>query len=611
MPEKSAGLSSPPGQRRPRRRIAGFAAALTTVGLLALPASSLAATFTVNTTADNAPTAGECSGAAGDCSLRQAIDAANHTSTDDTITVPAGDYKLTITGANETNDLTGDLDVNKASGTLSIIGTAGARSTTIDATGLGDRVLQLVQGTLAIKGLTITGGTTPAGEQGGGIFNSGGTISVIDSILQGNSSAGSSSADGGGIANSSLVTSSQPTMTLSGDTITGNTAGEYGGGVDIDNGSALIENTTITGNSSAEDGGGVDTDTGGTVQFTNDTIDANTAQGTGTGGGVYVTGSNLQFADTIVANNTSGSASTLDCSSKPTDQGHNLDSTGTCFTPSSTNGDINANPKLGPLQNNGGPTDTQALLDGSPAINAGDNSTCATIDQRGVSRPQPAGGTCDIGAYEATAPAAVTLRARHVTETSATLNGTVNPENLATTYHFEFGRTKSYGKNTPSLSAGSGNKAIAVLARLSGLKPGTVYHFRLVATNSVGTTYGGDRTFRTAAFKGAYAPAQTDRVSTSGTTHVRVVCPSGSDKRCSGKLILSDHGTVIATVRIRIGSGRSERVKVHLTSHGLALVNAAGRLKVKAIVKSHDVTGASKTRTGTVTLAASAPSFTG
>lgn len=609
MPNNDVGPSRRAGRRGARRRLAGFAAAVTTLGLLALPASSLAATFTVNTTTDSAPATGECTGSAS-CSLRQAIDAANHSTTNDTINVPAGDYKLTIPGANETGDLTGDLDVNKASGTLSIVGTAGARSTTIDATGLGDRALQLVAGTLTVKGFTITGGTTPTNEQGGGILNSGGTISVIDSTFTGNTASGSSGGDGGGIANSSGVTGSQPTMTLSGDTFSGNTAGEYGGGVDIDGGTALIENTTITGNHANSESGGVDIDTGGAVQFTNDTIDANSSGGDS--GGVYVDGTNVSFADTIVANNTSASAPAQCFSHTLTDQGHNLDSDGTCFTPSSTNGDITANPKLGPLQNNGGPTDTQALLDGSPAINAGNNATCATTDQRGVSRPQPAGGTCDIGAYEATAPAALTDRANHVTETSATLNGSVNPENLATTYHFEYGRTTSYGKTTASVSAGSGNAAIAVLAKLSGLKPGTRYHFRLVATNSVGTTFGVDRTFMTPAFKGAYAPSQTDHVSSSGTTRVRVVCPKGSDKRCSGKLVLSDHGTVIATVRFTIGAGRSARVRVHLTSHGRALVSAAGRLKVKAVVKSHDASGASKVRTSTVTLtAAAAPSFTG
>ena len=61
---------------------------------------------------------------------------------------------------------------------------------------------------------------------------------------------------------------------------------------------------------------------------------------------------------------------------------------------------IGVNPLLGPLQFNGGPTETQALLEGSPAIEAGENAGCPATDQRGVARPQPPGGRCDIGAFE-------------------------------------------------------------------------------------------------------------------------------------------------------------------------------------------------------------------
>ena len=63
---------------------------------------------------------------------------------------------------------------------------------------------------------------------------------------------------------------------------------------------------------------------------------------------------------------------------------------------------IVASPELGPLADNGGPTQTQALLPGSPAIDSADDSACPATDQRGVSRPQ--GASCDVGAYEAEAP---------------------------------------------------------------------------------------------------------------------------------------------------------------------------------------------------------------
>src|SRR5436190_1675757 len=95
-----------------------FGLVLAVALLLVAAAAAQAATFTVNTTADNAPTGSECSGAAGDCSLRQAIDKSNNTATDDTINVPAGDYSLTIAGSDDDTDQTGDLDINKGTGTV-------------------------------------------------------------------------------------------------------------------------------------------------------------------------------------------------------------------------------------------------------------------------------------------------------------------------------------------------------------------------------------------------------------------------------------------------------------------------------------------------------------
>jgi hypothetical protein len=453
--------------------------------LLLGAAAASAATFTVNTTADNAPNSSECSGAPGDCGLRQAIDKANNTAGDDTVILPAGHYTLTIAGTDEDSDQTGDLDILD-NGALTLTG-AGARTTTIDANQI-DRVLHVVGGATAnMSGVTITGGAASSG-QGGGIDNQG-NLTLTDSTVAGN--ATTSADEGGGIGNPGTGQ-----LTLTRDTISDNTAGEHGGGVDIDSGTATITDTTITGNTTNDgDGGGVDIDTDATVQFTNDTIASNMAANAG--GGVWIEGSNVQFANTIVANNTAVSSGG-DCfqSEPPTDQGHNLDTDGSCFTAGS-NGDITANPNLGPLQNNGGQTDTMALLDGSPAINAADNSLCPAVDQRGVARPQPAGGVCDIGAYEATPPNAVTQAASGVTVSSATLHGTVNPTNLATTYHFEYGTTTAYGHSSPSQSAGSDFGDHAEFFNVTGLAPNTTYHFRIVAANAVGTSDGVDMTFTT------------------------------------------------------------------------------------------------------------------
>ena len=92
-------------------------------------------------------------------------------------------------------------------------------------------------------------------------------------------------------------------------------------------------------------------------------------------------------------------------------------------------------------------------------------------------------------------PLVTTLPATSVTGATATINGTVNPNTLATTYHFEWGTSTSYGNNTATISAGSGSTAIAVNANLTGLIAGTTYHFRLVAVNSDGPANGNDLIF--------------------------------------------------------------------------------------------------------------------
>jgi hypothetical protein len=101
-----------------------------------------------------------------------------------------------------------------------------------------------------------------------------------------------------------------------------------------------------------------------------------------------------------------------------------------------------------------------------------------------------------------TVPTVVTNPATAITSTTATLNGTVNPNGQATTYYFQYGTTTSYGTNTTSTSAGSGSTAVAESANISGLAASTLFHFRLVATNASGTTNGLDRTFTTSASGG-------------------------------------------------------------------------------------------------------------
>jgi hypothetical protein len=175
------------------------------------------------------------------------------------------------------------------------------------------------------------------------------------------------------------------------------------------------------------------------------------------------------------------------------DAGHNLS-----FPDTSCPG-TNADPALGALADNGGPALTQTLGPGSAALDQvpADGAGCATTDQRGVSRPNGSG--CDIGAYEKAPPDAVTGSATDLTAAGATLTGTVNPNRRATTYHFEFGTTTGYGTATQDADAGAGGSAATAAAAVGGLAPSTLYHYRLVATNADGASFGADATFTTLA----------------------------------------------------------------------------------------------------------------
>jgi hypothetical protein len=112
------------------------------------------------------------------------------------------------------------------------------------------------------------------------------------------------------------------------------------------------------------------------------------------------------------------------------------------------------------------------------------------------------------------APATVTGAATDVGETSAVINGTIDPAGLQATYHFEYGLTSSYGSRVPAtIEAVAGNgRAPRIFSRtLTGLQPGTTYHYRLVAENSIGVSEGEDRTFTTLS-PGAIAPRAYEQV---------------------------------------------------------------------------------------------------
>jgi hypothetical protein len=118
----------------------------------------------------------------------------------------------------------------------------------------------------------------------------------------------------------------------------------------------------------------------------------------------------------------------------------------------------------------------------------------------------------------AAAPSATTGAATSVTTSSAKVAGTVNPNGEATTYAFQFGTTTAYGQQTNPQSAGSGSQGQAVSETLTGLRPGTTYHYRVIATNASATTVGGDGTFTTSGTMPPAAPPPD--VATGGATSI-------------------------------------------------------------------------------------------
>jgi len=117
----------------------------------------------------------------------------------------------------------------------------------------------------------------------------------------------------------------------------------------------------------------------------------------------------------------------------------------------------------------------------------------------------------------AAAPTATTGPATAIGSTTATVTGSVVPGGLATTWHVQYGTSTAYGSTTSSASAGSGTAAVNVTSNLTSLKPGATYHYRVVATNSAGTTHGGDAVFTTLVPPGATTGAATTIGTTSAT----------------------------------------------------------------------------------------------
>lgn len=247
-------------------------------------------------------------------------------------------------------------------------------------------------------------------EHGGGISNSGGTLTIRQSTVTNNKAQQNcieshanilcGDAQGGGIFNGvgSLAKVINSNIMLNMTSVhawfDNYFSGILGAGGFFNSGIAQFTNTTIWNNQSK---GGIDFQRGGgglyntgNLTLTHSTVSRNETENN-IGGGLNNT-SSLTLRNSLIANSISGG----DClsSGSVTLRGVNLIEDGSCGAP------LNGDPKLNGIVNNGGLTLTQGLLPGSPAIDAAATPFCVDIDQRGVSRPQPATGKCDIGAFE-------------------------------------------------------------------------------------------------------------------------------------------------------------------------------------------------------------------
>jgi hypothetical protein len=369
-------------------------ATLSCVVFLALAGPAAANIFSVTTTDDDV---GTCD--PGDCSVREALAAAQANPGEDTVSIPAGHYILQ----------NGQLSLNDFGNTTNIVGNS-ARDTILDANG-GSRVLFVNDGTVNLSHLTITGGVAagddPDGSgEGGGIFFNGQQMNIDHVAVVGNQALSQTDfgGQGGGIfANEPVTVTNSLVSGNTADGTGGTFSGGQGGGI-FANEPVDLTNVTVSDNVAKvalpnaafphSQGGGIFVNE--TSSFKHATIAGNSASGSDAGGGVFIN-SPTTFRNSIVAGNTvDGAAQNCVQNDTVLEEGHNLQGTNDCgFTAA---GDITGDAQLGALANNGGETDTRALAATSPAVDHADAATCAATDQRDL--PRPALGGCDIGAFE-------------------------------------------------------------------------------------------------------------------------------------------------------------------------------------------------------------------
>jgi hypothetical protein len=406
----------------------------------AVPA--FAATITVTSLADSGPG-----------SLRDSIASASPGDTINfgvtgTITLTSGELliskNLTISGPGTTNSVAIDGGSNSRVFEIAIGTTVVISGLTVQNGGVGDFGGGILNnGVLTLSNTTLT--VNYAFLAGGGIYNAtGATLAVGNSTIS-NTPLNSFNAGNFASAGDGIYNATGGTLTVTDSTLSGNGSSRsatpackagsicvFGGGGIYNAGTLTVTNTTLSDNHGFNNGGGIYNDSGATLRLTNSTLSGNGVVGAAQkactpglpcpsqiSGGIYNDPSgSIAAKNTILSNNSPANCASDSSSSGPlSSDGYNLSDDAFCSSYFVQTGDLNisnlppAGAGLDPngLQNNGGPTQTIALLATSPAVDAIPVSACTdftgtavSTDQRGVTRPQ--GSACDIGAFELVPP---------------------------------------------------------------------------------------------------------------------------------------------------------------------------------------------------------------
>ena len=435
-----------------------FAGALAVAGLLIGPATAGAATIPVTTTLDEY-------GPGSGCSLREAVQAAGDNAgfggcpageagTGDVIQLLSGTtYALTRAGSGEEMNASGDLDLDTSAGAVEIVELGADVPPTIDANNIDRAIDVRGDGDLTLHGIRVIEGQTPGvtlSDRGGAIRwddpGGSGDLTLSGVVLEANvaalGSAIEANTDGvhrienslvrGNFAIDSGAIHSFGRLEIESSSITGNVGGAVAaqkpgaeslsllnstvahnrfsadlslGGILVE-GEGVVENSTVSNNLGGFVGG-IETHGPLSVRFSTITENAAPDAAGFSAGGISTNGGTVTLSGTIVADNLldSGPSNCREPAEISEGASPNLESANTCgFDTGPGQGSIaDAAPQLAALAANGGPTVTRGLYPDSPALNAaGDCASAVTTDQRG--QPRPAGGPCDIGAFEGSVP---------------------------------------------------------------------------------------------------------------------------------------------------------------------------------------------------------------